>query len=134
MFWTKDSCFFMGVLVLFVLPFSVLGLSVDDHWEKFKLEYGRTYDFDSNRESLRKEIFAENLRGIEEHNQRYLRGLETYYKGVNEFTDLTWEEFRADKKCTAKHMLESSFEELEPFPEELDSFEDGDLLMINKGK
>lgn len=40
---------------------------------------------------------------------------------------MTWDEFRADKKCTAKHMLEQSFAELEPFPEDFESSEFNDF-------
>lgn len=42
---------------------------------------------------LREQIFNQNLAEIENHNKRYEQGLESYKQGVNQFTDLTQEEF-----------------------------------------
>lgn len=41
----------------------------------------------------RLEIFMKNYREIREHNDRYYQGLESYQKGVNQFTHLTEDEF-----------------------------------------
>lgn len=57
-------------------------------WEEFKMEYGREYNGD---EALRKSIFEENVRYIESENAKNL----TYTLGVNQFSDLTSEEFLA---------------------------------------
>lgn len=45
-------------------------------------------------EKLRYQIFKDNLAVIEEHNARYDNGEESYDMGVNQFTDLTDEEFK----------------------------------------
>lgn len=65
---------------------------LDDKWEAFKVEFSKVYRL-SNEEVVRKEIFAKHLIEIDEHNQRYATGLETYKKGINQFSDLTYEEF-----------------------------------------
>lgn len=96
-----------------------------------QLQHGRSYIEGNHDEAIRKAIFMENLKSINEHNLRYIRGLETYYKAVNKFTDMTWEEFRAEKKCTAKHLLEDSFKELEPIPDYIDSFIGDENNMFN---
>lgn len=41
----------------------------------------------------RKFIFFETLLEIESHNERYFQGLETFQMGVNQFSDMTDEEF-----------------------------------------
>lgn len=46
-------------------------------------------------EKLRFSIFQENLRKIEEHNEKYRAGNATFYKAVNKFADLSKEEFSA---------------------------------------
>lgn len=44
-------------------------------------------------ERTRFSIFQSNLRKIEKHNINYNNGLESYYLGINQFTDLTDDEF-----------------------------------------
>ena len=41
----------------------------------------------------------DNVRRIEEHNKRYAAGLTTWTQKVNEFTDLTNEEWRSQYLC-----------------------------------
>lgn len=43
-------------------------------------------------ETVRYNIFKNNLKRIEEHNDRYAKGEETYLMGVTQFADLTEEE------------------------------------------
>lgn len=66
--------------------------ALDEKWEEFKLEYNKVYTL-SKEEILRKRIFAKNLADIEEHNERFAAGQETYEKGITQFSDLTYEEF-----------------------------------------
>merc|ERR1712122_404692 len=52
--------------------------------------------FKSNLHELeRKSIFMENLEQIEAHNAQFEAGLTTYKKGINYYSDWTWEEFKA---------------------------------------
>lgn len=39
-------------------------------------------------------IFEANVKDIEAHNERYHKGLETFKMGINQFTDMTNEEFK----------------------------------------
>merc|ERR1711981_1125673 len=58
-------------------------------WLKFKADYNKHYDSNGNEEQKRLEIFKANVDVIEEHNAKKL----SYWLGVNEFADLTWDEF-----------------------------------------
>lgn len=44
-------------------------------------------------ENYRADIFRTNLRHINEHNAKYEVGEESYFLGINQFSDLTDEEF-----------------------------------------
>nr|XP_023021654.1 trophozoite cysteine proteinase [Leptinotarsa decemlineata] len=68
-------------------------LSDEEEWNKFKSKHEKSYE-SSSEEARRFEIFKENLKKIREHNKRYDAGKESYYQGVNQFTDLTPEEFK----------------------------------------
>lgn len=46
-----------------------------------------------NEESIRFNIFQNNLRKIETHNQMYKDGKQTYKMGITKFADLTEDEF-----------------------------------------
>ncbi|ALC40945.1 Cp1, partial [Drosophila busckii] len=65
---------------------------LNSEWSSFKSNFGRGYK--SLKEELqRREIFISNKRLINEHNKRFRAGLESFEKGVNQFSDLTFEEF-----------------------------------------
>jgi len=59
-------------------------------FEAYKTKHGKSYTIEE--ESFRLATYLENMKAIEEHNNK---GTETYTKGENHFTDLTHEEFRS---------------------------------------
>lgn len=61
-------------------------------FNQFQNVQEKTYK-SAREESTRFAIFQENLKKIEAHNAKYEKGEETYMMGVNQFTDLTEEEF-----------------------------------------
>lgn len=65
---------------------------LDGHWELFKATYNKKYD--SQYEYVRRIIWESNLKYIEHHNFEHDLGKHTYSLGMNEFGDLTFEEFR----------------------------------------
>ncbi|XP_057652600.1 cathepsin L-like [Diorhabda carinulata] len=69
-------------------------LSVHQHWANFKVRYNKNYE-SSSEESVRFAIFNENVKRVNEHNAKYAAGKTTYTLAINEFADLTKEEFRA---------------------------------------
>lgn len=62
-------------------------------YEDFVAEFGKGYNSDAH--EMRKDIFEKNLATIREHNTAFARGIRTWWMGVNEFADLTQEEFKA---------------------------------------
>lgn len=58
----------------------------------FQLTFSRAYETPSE-EKLRFEIFKTNFETINKHNSRYNKGEVSYTLGVNQFADLTDEEF-----------------------------------------
>lgn len=70
--------------------FLALGVvAKDDTWETYKLEFGREFQSEEH-ETARYWIFKENLNEINTHN----RDANTYQLAVNQFTDMTADEFR----------------------------------------
>jgi C1A family cysteine protease len=61
---------------------------------RFKLEHGKAY-YDQQEESYRKGVFAANLEMIRSHNEEHAAGKHTFTMAMNEFGDLTFEEFHA---------------------------------------
>merc|ERR1712215_570050 len=77
------------LLTVFVCVASTSAVSLlNTQWNKFKADHKKVYST-SAEEVPRKEIFAQNLAKIEEHNRRGL----SWTEGVNKFSDLTKEEF-----------------------------------------
>ncbi|KAJ6224292.1 hypothetical protein RDWZM_002837 [Blomia tropicalis] len=66
---------------------------LNNEFFKFKNEYGRFYS-NAQEEQYRREIFASNLEFITRHNREALAGRQTFTVGINNFTDITNEEFR----------------------------------------
>ncbi|EGD77231.1 cysteine protease [Salpingoeca rosetta] len=62
-------------------------------FEEFKDKYNKVYE-SAEEEARRAAIFQESLDFIEKHNAEAAAGMHTYLVGVNEFADLTREEFR----------------------------------------
>eukprot|EP00299_Pterocystis_sp_00344_P015854 c7938_g1_i1.p1 GENE.c7938_g1_i1~~c7938_g1_i1.p1 ORF type:complete len:334 (-),score=54.69 c7938_g1_i1:40-1041(-) len=84
--------------VAFAVPVSKLGGSATDEeqalFTKFKREHNKVY-YDEHDESFRASIFVQNLRKIRSHNAEHAQGLHTFTMAMNEFGDLTFEEFHA---------------------------------------
>jgi len=83
----------MKILVVLAIALTATqAFDLDTEWEKFKLKYGRNL-LTAQEHDTRKEIFANNLKFIEKHNAEHALGLHTYTVGINQFADLTNEEF-----------------------------------------
>ncbi|XP_076252091.1 digestive cysteine proteinase 2-like [Rhynchophorus ferrugineus] len=66
-------------------------ITIAQQWMKFKRENGKMYN--DLEEKLRFDIFTENIKKIVMHNQKYFNGLIHYHIGINQFSDLTKNEF-----------------------------------------
>merc|ERR1711981_19157 len=67
--------------------------AVLDEFKAFKAKFNKNYSNDS--ENLhRMKIFADNVEKIERHNKEFAEGKHTFTLAVNQFADLTSEEWR----------------------------------------
>lgn len=83
----------MKIFLLFASVILAVSASSDQElWAKFKQEHGKIYR-SLREEKLRFEIFKSTLRTIEQHNSKYENGEESWYMGINQFTDMNDEEF-----------------------------------------
>lgn len=83
-----------GLLIAAALiGLTAASVSRESQWEEFKLKFKKGYR-SLEQESERKAIFMEKLDVIEAHNVKYASGESTYMQGVNQFSDLTFEEFQ----------------------------------------
>lgn len=64
---------------------------LDAHWKRFKETYKKSYDVEE--EGARRMIWEEHVASIIQHNLDADLGLHTYRQGLNEYSDLTNEEF-----------------------------------------
>ncbi|KAK9887532.1 hypothetical protein WA026_023254 [Henosepilachna vigintioctopunctata] len=89
----KHSLWFC--LVVLIILFNIVSSrpvkDLEGQWAKFKVDNNRNYG-SPEEEARRKEIFKKTLEFVEEHNEKYARGLSTYTVGINFFADMTEEE------------------------------------------
>merc|ERR1711962_915026 len=81
--------------VLFVIWSSALCIAAsanDPAWEAYKTKFGKAYDGDED--AVRYGIWKQKLDEIEQFNAQYADTY-GYTKGINQFSDMSWEEFKA---------------------------------------
>ncbi|XP_027265478.1 protein CTLA-2-beta isoform X2 [Cricetulus griseus] len=69
--------------------------SLDAEWEEWKMKFEKTYSPDEER--YRRSVWEEEKKKVEKHNAEYEQGKTSFFMGLNEFSDMTFEEFR--KMC-----------------------------------
>jgi cathepsin L len=65
---------------------------LDHIWETYKKVHNKVYD--SVEDMQRRKIWEENTDRVRVHNLEYDMGLHTYTMGINEYADLSFEEYR----------------------------------------
>lgn len=87
---------------------------VNDLWQHFQARHMRMYR-DQKEQDLRFNVFRDNYRQIYKHNVQYFNkpGFSTYYLDINEYADLTGEEFRKRNgfRILDKQQFEREFNE-----------------------
>ncbi|VDP83361.1 unnamed protein product [Echinostoma caproni] len=86
-----DCCVKMQLLIITLLTLGALA-SNDELWHHWKRAHQKEYN--GPEDSLRRAIWERNVERIKEHNLRHDLGLVTYTLGLNQFTDMTFEEFK----------------------------------------
>ncbi|KAJ6224293.1 hypothetical protein RDWZM_002838 [Blomia tropicalis] len=89
---------FISVLLFIILSSTSSSEFINDDdltlkFNQFKIDYSRVYENELD-EIERKQIFKRNLEFIRQHNLEASLGEHSYLVGVNQFADLTNEEFR----------------------------------------
>jgi len=82
----------MKLFILVLALASSQAFDLDTEWEDFKYQYGKQY-LSQEEHNARKAVFAGNLILIAQHNAEEALGLHTFTLGVNEFADMSSEEF-----------------------------------------
>lgn len=98
-----------SIMKLFLIFVCLVAFVTADEFKNFKSTYGKNYKSPSE-ETYRANIFSKNIKSIEMHNARYEKGLETYKQAVNEFADMTTEEFLAYLRLSGPKPNEESTE------------------------
>ncbi|KAL7738233.1 hypothetical protein ACLKA6_006565 [Drosophila palustris] len=96
-------------------------------WEAFKLEFNKNYE-DESEDRQRMQVFQDNKRIIDAHNQRWAAGEESYEMGINQFTDLLEEEFH---QLFAVHDANEDFDDAEIDFNEEEEEEDTDFDSVD---
>jgi C1A family cysteine protease len=61
---------------------------------KFKSDFGKVYA-SADEEAARFKIFQDKLAWVNQHNEEFAKGMWTYTVGINQFSDMTADEFKA---------------------------------------
>lgn len=83
---------FIIFLVIFNIALAQEDSSALQLWDKFKMIHGKSFRNELE-EKNRFDIFKHNLNVIEKHNKEFAMGQHTWKMGLNQFSDLTPEEF-----------------------------------------
>ncbi|KAI1886231.1 hypothetical protein AGOR_G00211860 [Albula goreensis] len=102
------------VAVLIVFAVGVSSLHAVDHtldsvWEDWKSLHGKEYTQDS--EGQRRMIWEENHRFIQQHNLEEAQGKHSYKLGMNQFGDLTDEEYQ-EMMLSSEEVSQEAFSSL----------------------
>nr|KAG5711234.1 hypothetical protein BaRGS_004878 [Batillaria attramentaria] len=73
----------------------------EDTWASFKRQHGKMYGSDDE-EALRYRIFIENVKMIEQHNWEYFNMKKSFYLDINQFADLTFDEYKQYNKLMVR--------------------------------
>jgi len=83
-----------SILAILIALSSVKGLNSDlnVHWENFVQKYNKNYN-GQDQIQYRRSVWENNLAFIEQHNLDAANGIHTFTVGMNEYGDLTTDEF-----------------------------------------
>ena len=77
-------------------------------FEEYQIEHKRNYR-DAEETRMRKEIYLQKLAQFDEHNAKFIKGEVTWIMGVNQFTDMSYEELNAINWGKEKYLLRRHF-------------------------
>jgi len=84
----------ISVLAVLAIAFSctlALDVTLSEHWQLWKGAYNKQYS--DAQEHVRRAIWEDNLKKVQEHNLQADLGVHTYWLGMNAYADMTIDEF-----------------------------------------
>merc|ERR1712212_1057974 len=132
---TKSTTKMKYLIVLVIALAATQAYDLDSEWESFKIKYGKNLQTGQEHD-IRKSIFANNLKFIEKHNAEHDLGIHTFTVAINQFADLTNEEFvkQFTGFAASKNLPESSVEVVGELPDSIDWREKGAVTPVrNQG-
>jgi len=99
-YWSSFSSRHKMRSLIFVALFGLVALSLanpakqtfEEEWASFKTQHGKQYT-GAGEESLRKKIYQDTQKKIEQHNAEFAAGKHTFTLGNNQFSDMLNSEF-----------------------------------------
>ncbi|CAM1321234.1 Uncharacterised protein PB.7181, partial [Pycnogonum litorale] len=89
--WKMIRIALMVCIVVCACASSIAQLNKNEEWTLYKKAYNKKYE---GKEDVRKmKVFMDNVKFIEEHNKKYEANQVSFGVGVNEYADMTTEEF-----------------------------------------
>lgn len=88
----RFSLLVIAVVIASVSASRLFNLELDGQWESFKSQHGKNYE--AEEEVGRRLRWERNLKFIEKHNAEADNGVHTFRVAMNQFGDMTNEEFR----------------------------------------
>ncbi|XP_066578890.1 cathepsin K-like [Amia ocellicauda] len=85
------AVYVLASVALYINVLTCLDPQLDSEWENWRIKFQKQGTRVGDVQ--RREIWEANYRAVEEHNQRFQEGNATYKMGMNQFGDLTPEEF-----------------------------------------
>ncbi|KAL8579617.1 hypothetical protein ACOMHN_025570 [Nucella lapillus] len=83
----------------------------EETWNEFKRAFGRQYRGEAE-DTARYHLFVDNVKKIELHNVQFRHGNTTFWMGINQFADMTAEEYREYNKLFSHPAGSMSWESL----------------------
>ncbi|XP_059494434.1 procathepsin L-like [Stegostoma tigrinum] len=120
---------FVMVCILAVTSGHTFDSRLDEDWENWKSQHEKQYTEDE--ENYKRMVWEDNMRYIEQHNLEYSMGKHTFTVGMNEYGDLTTEEFNEIMngffQAEADNSTEEHVDEGDDFNEDVDDLESNEI-------
>lgn len=87
-----------------IMATSAMAHDFDSMFDQYKRAYKKSYTKDSAEHAVRKGHYVRHFQDMEVHNKRFDSGEETWYKAINQFSDMSKQEFQ-DKMLDRKGFL-----------------------------
>ncbi|XP_072449859.1 procathepsin L-like [Chiloscyllium punctatum] len=117
------------VSILVVASGHTFNSTLDEDWKSWKSRYEKQYTQDE--ESYRKMVWEDNMRYIKQHNLEHSMGKHTFTVGMNQYGDLTTEEFNELMngffQDAADNSTEEDDDEGDGYDEDVDDLESNEI-------